>query len=362
MSRQRIQTVHATVRPAVIFTAALGLALHAVPCGAQAPATRPGKAAAAKAAPGPGETAASQPIAATVNGQPIFVGEVARAVASTLKQLGAGATAVPALEAQVLNQVIDQRLIEGFLKKSGGGPKADEVDAEIARLKNRLRQEGGSYEKFLADRGWTDSSIRDRLVWSLGWPKYLKEQLTDDALSKFFSEHRRQYDGGQVRASQILLRIEGPRDPQAVEAALAKAQAIRQQIESGKLTFEAAAERYSDGPSRLKGGDQGYFPRQGVMLEPFAEAAFALGPNQISQPVLTHVGVHLIKVTDAKPGTLGWKESRARLEADLGRELFAKLGEAERATAKIEFTGLVPYFKPGTNELVVPGQATAASK
>lgn len=291
-------------------------------------------------------------IAATVNGSPISVAEVERSVANTIRQLGGAVAAVPALEAQVLNQVIDQRLIEGFLKKAGKAPKPAEVDAEIERLKKKLQQEGSTFEKFLSDRGTTEAELRERLIWNLGWPKYVKEQLTDDALSKYFDTHRRLYDGGMVRASHILLRIEGPRDPSVVDTTLSKAAAIRKEISDGKLTFEAAAEKYSAGPSRFNGGDQGFFPRQGVMIEPFAQAAFALEPGEISQPVLTPFGVHLIKTTDAKPGKETWQAARKQLEADAARDLFTKLGEQERSTAKIEFTGNVPYFKPGTTELV----------
>ena len=305
-------------------------------------------------------SADSQAVAATVNGGPISVAEVERSVANTIRQLGGAVAAVPALEAQVLNQVIDQRLIEGFLKKAGKAPKPAEVDAEIERLKKKLQQEGSTFDKFLSDRGTTEAELRERLIWNLGWPKYVKEQLTDDALSKYFDAHRRLYDGGMVRASHILLRIEGPRDPSVVDTTLSKAAAIRKEISDGKLTFEAAAEKYSAGPSRFNGGDQGFFPRQGVMIEPFAQAAFALEPGEISQPVLTPFGVHLIKTTDAKPGKETWQSSRKQIEADAARDLFTQLGEQERKAAKIEFTGNVPYFKPGTTELV-PRKESATS-
>lgn len=297
-------------------------------------------------------------VAATVNGDPITMGELRRALANTIRQLGGSVAVVPALEAQVLNQQIDQRLIESFLKKSGKAPQPAEIDAEIERLKKRMQQEGTPFEKFLSDRGLTEASLRERLVWNLGWPKYVKEQLTDEALAKYFDAHRRQYDGGEVRASHILLRLEGPLDPAVVEAALAKAAVIRQQIADGKLTFAAAAAKYSAGPSRHNGGDQGFFPRRGVMVEPFAQAAFALEPGEVSQPVLTPFGVHLIQATDAKPGKQTWQAVRPLLEADAARDLFQQLGAEERKAAKIEFTGNTSYLHPETGKLV-PGKPAA---
>lgn len=333
-------------------------------CGGQAPAQQAAPNGAADANPAPANAATSEDAAvvvATVNGDPILLSEVQQAAAAVLRQMGGGAAAHSALYAQVLNQVIDQRLIEAYLKRSGKAPSDAEVSAEVDRLKRKLQQEGSTYEKFLADRGMTDAALRERLVWNLGWPKFVKSELNDEALSKYFDAHRRQYDGGEVRASHILLRTEGRLDPAAVEEAVQRAAAIRQQIVDGKTTFEEAAARYSAGPSRLKGGDQGYFPRQGVMVESFADAAFRLEPGQISDPVLTPFGVHLIKVTDVKPGNLAWRQARQRIEADAARDLFRTVGDQERMSAKIEFTGKAPYLHPETGELIMPTQDDASA-
>ena len=74
---------------------------------------------------------------------------------------------------------------------------------------------------------------------------------------------------------------------------------LRQQIIDGKITFGDAARKYSLCPSRTDGGNLGYFPR-GAMVQPFENAAFALPVGQISQPVETRFGWHLIQVTDRK--------------------------------------------------------------
>jgi peptidyl-prolyl cis-trans isomerase C len=64
--------------------------------------------------------------------------------------------------------------------------------------------------------------------------------------------------------------------------------------------FVAAAKKYSTCPSKMSGGDIGFFPRKDVVVEPFARAAFALEPFQISEPVKTEFGYHLILVTERK--------------------------------------------------------------
>ena len=74
---------------------------------------------------------------------------------------------------------------------------------------------------------------------------------------------------------------------------------LRQQIIDGKITFEEAAKKYSLCPSREEGGNLGYFSR-GAMVPQFENAAFDLPVGQISQPVETRFGWHLIQVIDKK--------------------------------------------------------------
>src|SRR5262249_17891118 len=72
-----------------------------------------------------------------------------------------------------------------------------------------------------------------------------------------------------------------------------------------KLTedaFATIASKESACPSKAQGGDLGYFLRAGTMVEPFAQAAFALKPYQMSDVVQTHIGYHLILATDRNPG------------------------------------------------------------
>ena len=92
----------------------------------------------------------------------------------------------------------------------------------------------------------------------------------------------------QVRASHILV---GSKEA---------AEAIFQDIASGKTTFEAAAMAKSKCPSGKKGGDLGWFGR-GRMVRPFELAAFGLNSRgEISAPVKTEFGWHLIKLMDFK--------------------------------------------------------------
>ncbi|HHD16442.1 MAG: peptidylprolyl isomerase [Thermoplasmata archaeon] len=90
----------------------------------------------------------------------------------------------------------------------------------------------------------------------------------------------------QVRASHIL--VDSEKD----------AIRIRNRIRAG-ARFEDLARKHSRCPSGKKGGDLGYFGR-GQMVKPFEDAAFSMKKGDVSEPVKTQFGYHIIKVTDIR--------------------------------------------------------------
>jgi len=299
-------------------------------------------------------SAALPPVAATVNGDPVFVGEVTAALSSVAQSRQQNPQGLVSAKADVLRQIINRRLAEQAFRREGGYIKDSDIDKALAKLEAQLVAKQSSLAKYAIEVGVGLSAMRHDLAWQYGWKEYVERNLTD-GLETYFHEHERDLDGTQIQARHILLRSDRPTvtTSQLVE----RAEKIRSEIESGKLSFEDAAEKYSVGPSRRQGGDLGYFPRYGVMVEDFAKQAFALAKGETSKPVATAFGVHLIQVTDLKPGNKKWTEVVDRIKQPAAMDLLEKLAAKERETTKIEFTGLVPYFKPGTTELVVPGKA-----
>lgn len=91
-------------------------------------------------------------------------------------------------------------------------------------------------------------------------------------------------DVQEVRASHVLVKTR----KEAVQ--------IKKDIQSGNITFEDAARQYSLCPSGQKGGDLGFFNRR-QMVQQFSDAAFDLKVGEISDPVGTQFGWHIIKTT-----------------------------------------------------------------
>ncbi len=89
----------------------------------------------------------------------------------------------------------------------------------------------------------------------------------------------------EIRASHILVKTEK------------EAMDLYNEIKNGNVTFEDAAMENSLCPSGRVGGDLGFFGK-GMMVKPFEDAAFSLETGDLSDPVQTQFGWHLIKVTD----------------------------------------------------------------
>lgn len=117
------------------------------------------------------------------------------------------------------------------------------------------------------------------------------------AKESYLTDPKRFETPEQVRAEHILIAIN---DEQDDVAALKKAQELHVQATKDKKDFAVLAKEYSDDPSAAdNSGDLGFFVRE-AMVEPFANAAFAMKKGEISKPVKTQFGYHIIHVLDQR--------------------------------------------------------------
>lgn len=124
----------------------------------------------------------------------------------------------------------------------------------------------------------------------------------------------------QRRASHILIELDEDAGEEAVAEARSTLQELKQQIEQGG-DFAALAREHSQDPgSARQGGDLGFFGR-GSMAEPFEEAVFSMQPGEISEPVRTRFGLHLIKLTEVQPsGAQSFEEAKPEVVREYRRE------------------------------------------
>jgi parvulin-like peptidyl-prolyl isomerase len=258
--------------------------------------------------------------AATVNGQPITELAVQRGLRRRPPETQAEA------RSQILSYLIDNTLLDQHLAQMQIDVPQKEVDARLSQVREEIKKESQSIDKLMQELMLSEEELRAQIIAEMRWDKYADAQATDKVLRDLFEKAPDMFDGTTVRASHILLQSPAG-DAQAGERAKAQLLGFKKQIEDqvaaeiAKLpantdsvgrektyaraleeAFAAVAKKESSCPSKAQGGDLSWFPRVGSMVEPFAAAAFALKPHQMSDVLATPFGYHLILVTDRRPG------------------------------------------------------------
>lgn len=250
-------------------------------------------------------------VAAVVNGEVITILEVKRTMASQLKALEEISDPEERearrtkLRRQVLDKLIAERLLIQEVKKHHLEVSERDVDLAVqdvmkqnnldeAGLRRVLREQGQSWEKYRADIRSQIESMRLLSLKLKGRPEVKEEDLRT-----YYQQHYAVVGKEvEVRARHTLIRLEADARPRQVEEALGRAREIAREA-SGGADFAELARRHSEGPTASEGGDLGWF-RRGVMVPAFEEVAFALRVGEVSEPVRTRFGYHVIKVEDRR--------------------------------------------------------------
>ena len=189
-------------------------------------------------------------------------------------------------------------------------------------------------------------------------------KVDDAAVEKYYNEHKNDYE--VLKARHILIRVKGA-PMQAVagkpeltdEEALAKAQAIRKRLLAGEDFATIAKAESDDAGSGAQGGDLGEF-KKGMMVPPFETAAFAAKVDEITEPVKTPFGYHLIQVRSHTTKTLAEvrPDIEKKLRPELAREAIAELRKGAAVHMDDGFFGPSQPAPParlgGTSPLVPP--------
>jgi peptidyl-prolyl cis-trans isomerase D len=122
-----------------------------------------------------------------------------------------------------------------------------------------------------------------------------KVSIDDEKVNEYYLEHKESFlEPKTVEASHILISVPRDAEPDIVEKKRLEAEKIMKMAKEGK-DFAELAKRYSEDPGKDNGGYLGTF-RKEQMVEPFSKVAFSLNPGDISAPVQTQFGWHIIKV------------------------------------------------------------------
>ena len=163
----------------------------------------------------------------------------------------------------------------------------------------------------------------------------LLPQIQADAaeVKKYYDEHQRQFGVPESRqASHILITVDKTAATDAKQQARAQADQIYNELKKNPASFADLAKKYSQDPgSAANGGDLGSFSR-GSMVKAFDDAVFSMKVGEISPPVESEYGYHIIRLTGITPGqTRSFEQARPEIEKELKKQVatrqFAELAE-----------------------------------
>lgn len=260
-----------------------------------------------------------------------------------------------------LQQMVQEALITQYAKNNNITVSDDEIKKKEDSLKANFP--AGSWDDMLKSRGLSEDDVHNALREQIIVDKALGKdvKVSDKQIKDYFDKNHAAFDKPeQVRARHILV------------ADLATANKVEAELKKPGADFAAVAKQYSMDPgSKDKGGELGFF-RRGQMVPAFDKAAFTLPINQISQPVHSPFGYHIIQVEERQTGEKATLASthdriadmlRQQQEAPLMQPFMMGLQQKAQITVNDpRFASLFPSPAPQpSTEATSAAPATAAS-
>ncbi|GAB6611321.1 MULTISPECIES: peptidylprolyl isomerase PrsA [Bacillus] len=232
------------------------------------------------------------------------------------------------MKQQYGKQVLNNMVMEKVLIKNY---KVDDKDVD-KKFDEMKKQYGDQFDTLLKQQGIKEETIKNGVRAQLAQEKAIEKTITDKELKDNYKP--------EIKASHILVKDE------------ATAKKVKEELGQGK-SFDELAKQYSeDTGSKEKGGDLGFFG-PGKMVKEFEDAAYKLKKDEVSEPVKSQFGYHIIKVTDIKEPEKSFEQSKA----DIKKEIVQKkaqdgefmndlmMKEIKKADVKVDDKDLKDLFK-----------------
>ncbi|MDO8141273.1 MAG: peptidylprolyl isomerase [Candidatus Brocadiales bacterium] len=275
----------------------------------------------------------NEEVIATVNGKKITQEDIANRL-GTFKN--ADTETLNTIKQEIIDQLITDILLEEFIDKQGLIVAPEEIEREVNQIRSNItgnqKDSGQSLEKVLASIGSNMGEFKRGIKHSLALEKYFNNKLDDKTLENYFEGNKNLFNGESVKVSHILVDTRTLKTQEELSHALEQIKSVKREIDRG-AAFDEMAKKHSNCPSAQNGGDLGFIQRKGNLAKSFLDTAFSLRTGQVSEPVQTEFGYHLIKVTEKKEGAnvkFGDVKEKVRL-AVLDEETLKLLSQLHKA-------------------------------
>ncbi len=249
------------------------------------------------------------------------------------------------MKARILDNLIGMELIYQESKKEKIAADSAAIAAQLDKIKKQFPSEE-EFAKGLEAQDLTEEELRNQMVKGMAIEQYIKTTISskivisDAELKTFYSENPEGFKKeAQVKARHILIKVDKNADEATKNKAREEIDAILVEAKKGG-DFAELAKTKSQGPSATRGGDLGFFTHK-QMVKPFADAAFAMKPGEVSEVVETQFGYHIIKTEEKKDGSVTpFEEVKPKIEKYLRdnqiRQKVMEKVEGLKSKAKIE--------------------------
>ncbi|HXG50559.1 MAG TPA: peptidylprolyl isomerase [candidate division Zixibacteria bacterium] len=211
---------------------------------------------------------------------------------------------------EVLEQFITEKLLEGEIRTAGIKISDEDIDQYIEEIKKRNHLSDDDLKAALQREGQTLAGYRAAVKAELEKSALINRQvkqrinITNEDVERYYKLNARKYRAeDRVRLRHILLPLSENAPEEEAKAVLARAGELYQRIASGE-DFAKLAREHSHGAGADQGGEIGWV-RRGTLLKPIEEVAFdRLSVGQVSKPLRTSMGVHLVKLEAREEGAV----------------------------------------------------------
>ncbi len=250
-------------------------------------------------------------VAAIVNDDMIAMSEVYERAAPEMMRLDQDGVGTPEKKKDALKHALDEliadRLLQAEERSLGVEVTEQEVDYAIDDVRKQNGMDAATFERALSSQGASLSAYREKMKKDLAAMKLIgmkvrsKIKVSDEDVKAEYQRRARLEEADvEVHARHIVIQVPKDGDAAAVEKARERAAELAKRARAGE-DFGELAKKYSEGPSKVDGGDVGFFKR-GEMVAAFDQVAFSLKPNEVSDPVRSPFGWHVIQVLERRAG------------------------------------------------------------
>ena len=237
-------------------------------------------------------------ILATVDGEPITLYQLKQFADRNIRgrQLS---TAMD--QGQMLDALITDTIVEKEVGEKGIVVRDEDIDHYVDGIKERNKIDDEQLKQALQAQGLSLEAYRAQIRQDIQRQQLVtreirgKVSVTPEEVQRYYDAHLSEYSTpARLQVAHILFRLDPDAPSDRVAALTAKAQEVHQRIKKG-ADFAEMAKQYSEDPSGQNGGSLGWF-KQGELLDTIEKAAGALKVGEVSEPVRTKVGLHIIKL------------------------------------------------------------------